>query len=906
MSETIFHQWKGIRMRHAKHLATALFALSLLLTSAPSQAQIVLPASGIINTIGGNGSSGYSGNTGQALSAELSNPTGVAVDSSGNVYIADAGNNVIRKITASTGIITTVAGGGWFAPGYGVGDGGPATSAMLLSPQAVAVDAQSNIYIADTDQNRVRKVTASTGIITTVAGAGIAGSGGDNGLAVNAYLNMPWGVAVDSTGNIFIADFQNNYVRKVTASTGIISAYAGYSYTATIPNPGGYSGNNVIATSAELYAPVGLAVDSSNNLYIADSGNQRIREVIALTGKISDVAGYSVNPGYSGDGGSPTSALLSDPMGVAVDSAGNIYVADSGNNRIREILAFNQKIYTIAGNGTAGFSGDGGPATSAEFGLSGHTGVYGIALDSHKNLYFPDANNQRIRAVGASTVVLASCSPNDIGYGQGTTCSASILSSNPTGTVAWTINGSAWGTDTLPTNSISGLTTESVGTYTISAAYSGDTNNAAGSASTTLIIETYAQTITFTAPTSPVTYGVAPITLSATATSGLSVTFSIVSGPGTVSGNTLTVTGPGTIVVAANQAGNSSYAPAPQVTRSVVVNYAIPAHGIITTIAGNGTAGYTGDGSLAGNAELNTPFDIASDSSGNVYIADANNNVIRKLTASTGNISTVAGSGLGGDGVAADPYGNFFVANTGYNRVLVGIPGSSGYSIYLWAGNINGTAGYSGDGGTAPNALLHGPQGVAVDSSDNVYIADTTNNRIRKVTYSTDIISTIAGNGTAGYTGDGNTATSAELNNPYGVAMDTSGNIYIADTYNNRIRKVTTSTGKISTIAGNGTAGFLGDNGAATGAEVYLPTGVAVDASGNVYIADYGNNRVRKVTVSTGVISTVAGNGTGGFAGDNGSATSAKLYRPAGVALDSSGNLYIADAYNNRVRVVGH
>jgi ribosomal protein S11 len=410
----------------------------------------------------------------------------------------------------------------------------------------------------------------------------------------------------------------------------------------------------------------------------------------------------------------------------------------------------------------------------------------------------------------------------------------------------------------------------------------------------------------FTAPTSPVTYGVAPITLSATATSGLSVTFSIVSGPGTVSGNTLTVTGPGTIVVAANQAGNSSYAPAPQVTRSVVVNYAIPAHGIITTIAGNGTAGYTGDGSLAGNAELNMPFDIASDSSGNVYIADANNNVIRKLTASTGNISTVAGSGLGGDGVAADPYGNFFVANTGYNRVLVGIPGSSGYSIYLWAGNINGTAGYSGDGGTAPNALLHGPQGVAVDSSDNVYIADTTNNRIRKVTYSTDIISTIAGNGTAGYTGDGNTATSAELNNPYGVAMDTSGNIYIADTYNNRIRKVTTSTGKISTIAGNGTAGFLGDNGAATGAEVYLPTGVAVDASGNVYIADYGNNRVRKVTVSTGVISTVAGNGTGGFSGDNSSATSAELYRPAGVALDSSGNLYIADAYNNRVRVVGH
>ena len=723
-----------------------------------------------------------------------------------------------------------------------------------------------------------------------MAGVGIAGYGGDNGPATGAYLNMPWGVAVNSVGDIFIADYQNNYVRKVDHITQYISAYAGYSYRATVSNPGGYSGNGAVATSAELYAPMGLAVDSGGVLYIADSANQRIRKVVPGTtnNTIYDVA--------SG---------LNDPMGVAVDSSGNLYIAESGNNQIFEMVASNQAIYAIAGNGISGFAGDGGLATKAEFGQPAHTGVYGIAVDAHKNVYIPDANNQRIRVVGANTIVFASCSPSVVGYGQGTTCSASILGSNLTGTVAWTINGSAWGTNTLSGNSdsISGLTTESTGTYAIRAAYSGDSNNAAGSASTALTIETYAQTITFVAPTSPVTYGVAPIALSATATSGLPVTFSVVSGPGTVNASTLTVTGPGTIVVAAHQTGNSSYAPAQQVTQSVVVNYSLPAHGIITTIVGNGTAGYTGDGSLAADAELNTPFGVAVNSSGSVYIADSNNYRIRAMAYSTGNIFTIAGYGLGGNGVVVDSSSNFYISNTVSNRILVGL-GSNG-NIYLVAGNANGTSGYGGDGGAPSSALLNAPQGVALDASGNLYIADTNNNRIRKITAATNIISTVAGNGTGGFSGDGASATGAKINSPYSVAVDPNGNIYIADTYNNRVRKVT-SAGIISTVAGNGTAGFTGDGGSATSAELYLPTGIASDSSGNIYIADYGNNRVRKVTVSTGIISTVAGNGTSGFSGDNGSATSAELQRPAGVALDASGNLYIADAYNNRIRVVGH
>jgi sugar lactone lactonase YvrE len=217
----------------------------------------------------------------------------------------------------------------------------------------------------------------------------------------------------------------------------------------------------------------------------------------------------------------------------------------------------------------------------------------------------------------------------------------------------------------------------------------------------------------------------------------------------------------------------------------------------------------------------------------------------------------------------------------------------------------NGVLGYSGDGGPAASAEFSSPTGVAVDSSGNLYIVDADNNRIRKVTASTGIITTVAGNGTAGYSGDGGAATSAELDTPFGVAVDASGNLYIVDVNNDRIRKVTASTGIITTVAGNGTWGYSGDGGTATSAELFSPFGVAVDASGNLYIADSGNNRIRKVTASTGIITTVAGNGTAGSTGDGGAASSAELSYPTGVVVDSLGNFYIADYNNNKVRTVG-
>ena len=277
--------------------------------------------------------------------------------------------------------------------------------------------------------------------------------------------------------------------------------------------------------------------------------------------------------------------------------------------------------------------------------------------------------------------------------------------------------------------------------------------------------------------------------------------------------------------------------------------------GFIATVAGDGSAGYNGDSITATGAELNQPYAVAVDSAGNLYIADNSNNLIRKVN-SSGTITTVAG---------------------------------------------DGTAGYNGDNIAATTAELDQPFSVAVDSAANLYIADFQNNLIRKVNAS-GIITSVAGNGTAGYNGDNITATSAELYNPSSVTVDSAGNLYIADSQNNRIRKVDTSD-NITTVAGNGTAGYNGDSIAATSAELNNPSAVAVDSAGNLYIADQQGQRIRKVGTS-GNITTVAGNGTAGYNGDNIAATSAQLHLPYGVAVDSAGNLYIADYSNQRIRKV--
>ena len=272
--------------------------------------------------------------------------------------------------------------------------------------------------------------------------------------------------------------------------------------------------------------------------------------------------------------------------------------------------------------------------------------------------------------------------------------------------------------------------------------------------------------------------------------------------------------------------------------------------GIISTVAGiGGTGGYTGDGGLATLAKLYFPTGVAVDLNGNIYIADQFNNVIRNVD-SFGIISTLAG---------------------------------------------NGTIGYSGDSGMATNARFWHPADVCVGINGDVYTVDQDNSAVRKITTS-GYVYTIAGNGTSGFSGDGGAATSAKLNFPEGIAIDTIGNIYIADLYNNRVRKIDTS-GVITTIAGNGTGGFSGDSSLATNAKLYYPSAVAIDSAGNLYIADATNNRIRKVS-NSGIITTVAGTGISGTIGDGGLATEAEINYPEGVAVDRHGSIYIADYYN--------
>lgn len=347
-------------------------------------------APGMITTYVGTGVIGYSGDGGAATAARIKNPEGIAVAPNGDLYITDSDNHTIRRVSYVTGIITTVAGNG--SPGYS-GDGGVATSAQLKNPEDVAVLANGDIYIADTANHAIRKVIAATGTITTIAGTGSPGSSGDGGPATAAKLNSPRGIQVASNGDVYIGDRSNNKIRKITALTGLITTYAG---TGT----GGYSGDGGLATLARLSTPQGLHLDTSGNLYFADCGNNVVRRITAITGIITTIAGTGT-AGFSGNGGPATSARLDAPEAVHLAPTGDIYISDTGNHAVRRVLAGSGTIAAIAGTGVAGYAGDGGSATLAQFNRP-----RGIAVWSSGTYYVSDKNNHRIRKVtGALSVV---------------------------------------------------------------------------------------------------------------------------------------------------------------------------------------------------------------------------------------------------------------------------------------------------------------------------------------------------------------------------------------------------------------------------------------------------------------------------------------------------------------------
>ncbi|MGI5484683.1 RICIN domain-containing protein [Streptomyces lavendofoliae] len=334
-----------------------------------------------ISTVAGTGVAGFKGDNEPAAAAQLNRPYGIAVDSTGTLYFSDHSNHRVRKIT-SDGRISTVAGTG--AAGFS-GDNGPAVSAQLNYPREVAVDSAGAVYICDTNNHRIRKITPD-GKISTVAGTGTAGFSGDGGPATAAQLHTPVGVAVTSTGVLHISDYANHRVRTVTPE-GKISTVAG-------AGPAGFSGDDGPAASARLNGPHGVAVDGADDLYVADYGNHRVRKVTA-DGKISTIAGTG-SAGFSGDDGPAVSARLNGPVGVVVDSTGIVYIAEYSGHRVRKV-APDGKISTVAGTGSAGFSGDGGPAASGKLNTP-----FGLAVDCVDTLFIADHANNRVRRIGSS------------------------------------------------------------------------------------------------------------------------------------------------------------------------------------------------------------------------------------------------------------------------------------------------------------------------------------------------------------------------------------------------------------------------------------------------------------------------------------------------------------------------
>jgi sugar lactone lactonase YvrE len=794
-------------------------------TSNVASAQYIIASSAasLIYSLAGDGTAGYSGDGAQATIAEINAPASAVLDKAGNLYIADAANNMVRKVAAGTGIITTVAGTG--IAGYS-GDGGQATSAALSYPFGLAMDGAGNLYISDSGNYVVRKITTATGVITTFAGDGVEGSSGDGGAATSAGLSEPEGLAFDSAGNLYIADVAGSDVRKVSATSGTITTVAGNgSY--------GYSGDGGPATSASFRSPAGVAVDHSGNLYIADRSNNVIREVNASSGVISTVAGTGSASGavpgsYSGDGGPATSATLYNPQSVAVDGAGNFYISDTYNQVIRKVTASSGIITTIAGNGSAcqSFGGDGGSATSIGFCYP-----QSVSVDGAGNLYIADTYDYRVRE---ATVVAT----------PPTTQTAAPVFSVSAGSYAEPQIVTL--TDTTPGASIY-LTMDGSAPSTASQGYNGPVN-----VSGTVTIKAIS--------VSPGYLPSTPVAAAYTITSPPAAVITTVAGSGAIGFSG--AGGPATSAaigypsgLALDRAGNFYFSDA----LNEVVWMVSTKTGVLNVIAGNGTAGYSGDGGPATSAQMNYPQGVAIDSAGNLYIADNGNGVIRKVAAGTGVMTTFAGNGRAGV-----------------------------------AGN--------GNGGPAINAELDGPAGLAVDSAGNLYIADSFDNMVRMASASTGIITTFAGNGNYGFTGDGGLAASATVQQPNALAFDSKGNLYIATQGNSRIRKVAADTGIITTVAGNGDPGNSGDGGLATSAEVSA-SGLAIDLAGNLYLSS-GNATVREVVASTGVIMKVAGNGYHGYSGDNGSATIAEMAGPQGIGLDASGNLYIADYSNSRVRKV--
>ena len=794
---------------------------------------------GVINcvtTLAGSGQQGFQ--NGPATSARFVGPGSLVLDPQGNVYVAD--NSRIRKIDTS-GNVTTFAGSG--KSGY---LDGPAKKARFGNLSGVAIDLLGSLYVADSTNRRVRKIDTQ-GNVTTVAGTGQ--NGYQDGPGTSAMFGYLVGIAVDRSGTIYVVDGGNQRIRKIDVG-GYVTTLAGTGRRGLQDGPG---------STASFDLPTGIAMDGKGNLYIGDSYNHRIRK-IDRAGNVTTLAGS----GPSGDSrggfqdGLATTARFNKPSGVAVDQAGNLYVADRENFRIRKISP-QGRVSTVSGVGTSGFLD--GTLTNARFDF-----LLDVAVDQLGNVYVADLWNYRIRKI---TLVDSTCTTQ----GAKRSCYTGPSSTQNKGPCKG-------GTQTCNNRIWSVCTGEVVPT--------GETCNNKDDDCDGISDNNLLQGA-LCAKQKGVCVG--------------SVRRSCVAG----------------IWQACTAADYKKHSAAFRTTDtcdgkdndcdgSIDEGQAK----CVSTIAGSGLTESTlpnaspGGGYLDGpaaSALFRLPIGIAMDVKGNLYIAESRNRRIRKISPQ-GVVSTLAGDGKQGyqDGpgktarfveptdVAVDGAGNVYVTDTGASRIRkIDI---SGYVTTFAGSSVRGFK-----DGPAKTAQFFLPRGLAFDSLGNLYVADSFNRRIRKIDKAGHV-STFAGSGVRGR--KNGPALTAQFNHPTGIVVDRAGSVFVSDTW--QVRKID-KTGNVTTLAGIAQGGYK--DGPPSTAMFASPIGIAVDAIGNVYVADSTNHRIRKID-KAGNVSTLAGSGRldiaepGGY--QDGASLTSRFNYPTGVVVDAKGNVYVADSYNHRIR----
>jgi sugar lactone lactonase YvrE len=727
---------------------------------------------GTITTIAGNSQTGYSGDNGPATMAAMNYPYGVQLDDSGNVYISDLGNNAIRRVDQS-GIITTIVGAGGPTTGFtgcvGLGDGGPATSATICTPRKIAVT-PSGLYIPES--NAIRQVDTS-GIISIFAGTRVPGSSDDGGAATVSYLDGSYGLAIDRAGNFAVTEAYRHRVRRIDP-TGALATVAGTGIA-------GYSGDNGPATAAELQDPEDVVYDSSGNLYIADQGGA-IRRVDS-SGTITTIAGTGV-AGTTGNGGPATAAQV-QPLGIATDGAGTIYIAEASSSTVRRIDP-SGVITRFAGTGTSGFSGDNGPALNAALNTPS-----GLAVDAAGNVYIADQNNHRIRRVAPNGTISTVAGTGVAGYfGDGGPATAARLY--------------------YPFR----VTLDSAGNI-----YVGDSRNSAVRQIDPLgVITTIAGTGTwgFTGDGGPATSALlAAANGIVVASDGVFVTDSY---------SHVRRIANGTIRTIAGQVDPESMGP---LGHARLADARALAAGAQLTLVAGGVSG-TVQALRANRPWLETAI-------GRYPQTPATGALARFRDQSFGTIG----------GVAYDETaGIIYVAESSANRIHVVTivdPTDVGTWTIASLANVAGTAGFAD--GTAATAQFDNPTGLMLDAtSRQLYVADTGNNTIRAIDLSSGpaaaTVRTIAGQARMrGFAGDGGPALAALLYGPRAIATCPNGDLFIADTNNTRLRRVSAATGTISTVVGDGMLSSFGDGRPSTMMSVDQPLGVACSPLGDVFAA---------------------------------------------------------------------